>query len=378
MKSTSVLFICFVFLGLTACEDPSNVGIGLIGGEGGEPVVATVQAETFEPIPMDDVTGDLNRVLSGAVDDPLFGMIAAAGYLDFGAVALRDGFEDNPVTSARLRLRRDYVYGDTTSQLTFTLRSMPQEWTATGASPDTTVEAGSVITEFTMTAADTLVDVALPQEWISANDAILRGSSFIENFHGFQVSASAGNAVVGFSTSGTTLRAYTASDSAIFSVSKSLSTLRRTGDPTLPPDRIGMQDGIGPASKLVFDLAGEELQRSGVNRAVLRVSVDQELMEPETPGFVRPAINQLDLYGVTDAEEAIAIERASLDTTGVFTFQSGELRRQFQQIILGERTFERFELRIPLSAVTINALTFYDTGVAERAPVALFTLTRVQ
>ena len=98
----------------------------------------------------------------------------------------------------RLRLAPTYVYGDTTSVLTYELRRMSADWSFPGASPDTTLSVGDQIFSFSFNASDTLVDVVLPSAWVAENDALLRGTTFASDFHGFQIAPVSGNAVVGF------------------------------------------------------------------------------------------------------------------------------------------------------------------------------------
>lgn len=367
-----------LLLGLTACEDPSNVGLGLIGGEGGEPVTVTVPATGVSAQPLKDVTGDVSRVLAGAVDDPLLGGLSSNGYVDFGAALTTDAFKNGRVSRAVLRLRRNYVYGDTTSRLTYELRRMPATWNAAGASSDTTLAVGAVITTFQLTAADTLVTVALPAAWVAEHDALLRGTTFIEDFHGFALTPVSGNAVVGFDRSRSELRAFAGTDSARYAVSRTLSTVRRTKPAALPAGRIALQDGAGPGVALRFDLAQEALRKAALNNVIVRVYADTTLLKP-TGAFARPTLKELHLYGITPEGTALALDVATRDTSGAFTFRSraNPLRSEIQKVLMGTRTIERFELRIPASETSVNPVVLYNAAVEAKAPRTYLTITRV-
>lgn len=362
-------------LGLTACEDPSNVGIGLVGGEGGEPVLIDVKAAVFEPTPLVDPSTDTARVLAGTAADPLLGDLRAVGYMDLSALQQTDGFKNNPVSSAVLFLEPGYVYGDTTSTLQFQLRSIPSAWTGAGASPDTTLPVGDVITAFSFSPTDTLVRVPLPAEWVMEQDTLLRGTTFSTNFHGFQIEPVSGNAVVGFNRSRSFLRAYTSADSASFPTTRTLSSVTRTGTLNVPPDRLVIQDGTGPTVQLAFDFTQEGLPQSGLNRALLRIHVDT-LLDKTGTTFVRPRLDRLDLYAVTKDGEAYPIERAPLDSLGTFTFLTPTLRAELQDVLLGKIQVERFELRVPRGQNSLNPIFLYNDGSDERAPKVLLTVTR--
>lgn len=374
-----------MLLTLGACENPTNVGMDLIGEQGGEPTIRTIEATSLEHHPINDVTGQDARILVGRVDDPAFGTVAATGYVDFAQPSnLSGGFRDNPVTSATLRLYPDYRYGDTTATVTYALRTVPQEWTATDAPADTTLPAGELIREFTFTASDTLVEVPLPADWISANDATLRSGSFADTFHGFQLAPVSGNAVLGFifncPTQSTTctesrLRVATSADSASFFATKTLTTTRRPEAPDLPAARIGLQDGAGPAGALYFDLDVQEPY--ALNRAVFQVYADTLLQQQTPPHFVRPTIRQLELYAIPDEGAAIPVESATLDAEGRFTYRSETLRRLLQDVLLGNVTIERFELRIPPSSNTVNTVALYTPAAETQAPRAILTLTPI-
>ena len=48
-------------LALTACDDPSNVGIELVEEGGGEPVVRVLTPSVIEEEPINDITGAVPR-----------------------------------------------------------------------------------------------------------------------------------------------------------------------------------------------------------------------------------------------------------------------------------------------------------------------------
>jgi len=73
MRRSSVWSCCVLLLLLaTGCDDPSAVGIGLIGEEG-LPVTVRLPADSVLTASQKDRTGNTARVLAGRVADPLVG-----------------------------------------------------------------------------------------------------------------------------------------------------------------------------------------------------------------------------------------------------------------------------------------------------------------
>ncbi len=366
---------------LTACEDPSNVGIGLVGDQQGEPFTSTRKPASFVEESYRDITGNTRRVLAGQVTDPLFGVIEATGYLDFGTGGtLSTAFKNGPAQSAELVLNRDYRYGDTTGTVVLRLRDMPSEWDPAGASGDTTITSGSTITEFSFAASDTLIAIPLPQAWVTRNDTTLRSTAFSTSFHGFQIEGVSGNLVSGFDSDDTYLRVVSGSDTVRYSVGKTLTGLRRSGPANLPPNRILVQDGFGKAVGLTVqpsDTVG------AVNRALIRLPIDTLTMALNTPtGFYRPPLRSIDVQGrstdgklVVDARGSAAIDvTIGQATDGTFTIAFPTLTDAVQDILLGKGAIRRFQLR-PSFDNTINPVLFYTSDSAERIPSVVLTIT---
>lgn len=375
-------------LTLTACEDPSNVGLGLVGEQGGRPVAAEEAITDFRAETLGRPSNVLVRVLAGVVDDPLLGTITAEGYVDFVPVSSSD-FRAGTVQSAELRLLPTYVYGDTTAEVTLAVRPVSAEWDDEGLPIDTTISVGGVIREFTFRPTDSLVVVPMPDTWVTSNDELLRSADFAEDFHGFRLDHISGNAVMGFGPTSTVLRARTEDDSASFPIAQAYAALRKQ-EAALPPNRLLVQAGVGPQARFNFELA-DDIEASAVNRVALTFSTDTVTVDQNTlPGFVRPMIRTLDLYGVSSEEALVLLARASRDDRGRFVFRSDLLAREIQRTLLEDHTFDHFEIRIPAPATTpddqselalltasISAVLFHDTGAAENAPVAYLTLTPI-
>lgn len=380
--------ISCIALVFAACEDPSNVGIGLVGeDQGGQPDVRVLDLAQFENAPLERPAGSLPRVLAGRVDDPLIGTIEAEGYFDLTSTA-SSRFRENEVQSATLLLRPTYIYGDTTARATFAVRQINEVWPASGLPPDTVLSTGDVIGEFEFTPTDTLVLVAMPESWIAENDDLIRSSGFVDDFHGFRLEQVSGNAVVGFAGE-TQLRAFTEADSAVFPVVRSYSAVRRTTSANLPPQRILYQAGSGPLTSLQIDLESEALLNAAINKVALTFQTDTLTLSQKPPNFRRPIITSLDLYGILDDDRLALIDRAEMDSEGRFIFDGASLAGELQRILLGTRSFDRFELRLPVgqgsfgetgTAIvqgSIDVQLFYDTSSVEYAPGGFVTVTPI-
>ena len=357
-------------LALTACDDPSNVGIELVEEGGGEPVVRVLTPSVIEEEPINDITGAVPRVLAGQVNDPMLGTITATGYLDFQRV---DSVNASDITGVMLRLVRDYVYGDTMAALTLTLRELTEEWNALGARADTTLPLGASVTTFTFEPLDSLVTVDLPETWVRDNDTTLVSFDFGEVFHGFALEATAAEAVVGFDFNQSFLRITTEQDTLDYPVSLTLSGVIRTGQPTIPEGRFLIQDGTGPT--LSFNVDFDGLDDTPLNAAFVRFFADTLAVQETPPNFVRPLIETLQLVRITEEDAAFVMAEASLGDDGSYRFSDATLREVLQQTFFGQDLYDHFALRIPFTDNTINVILLFDAASDETAPEVLLTLS---
>ncbi|ARA92455.1 hypothetical protein AWN76_004245 [Rhodothermaceae bacterium RA] len=363
---------------LIACEDPSNVGIGLVGEEGGTPFIVDIPGATVSAEPTRDLTGNAARFLTGSVFDPLLGTTTATAYVDFFATASAD-FQASTVDTVVLRLKRDYLYGDTTATITLMLRAMSEDWSAEDVPADTTLEPGDVILEgFTFSAADTLIEVPLPSDWVAANDEVFRSDDFLTAFNGFQLTTTAGNVVVGFNRDDSSLLAVTASeDTTIFNITKNLSTYVQQADGAdLPPDVLLIRDGTGPMGRLTFDFARDSTRQQFLNRVVVQLPAVEDVLAANTPSnFHRPLLSTLNLRGVdeTSGNAATLVSSATL-SDGVVAFESADLRTIVQRLLFDEAPITHFTIEAPATDNTLNVL-LVRIPPAEDAPRARLTLT---
>ena len=357
-------------LALTACDDPSNVGIELVEEGGGEPVVRVLTPSVIEQEPINDITGAVPRVLAGQVNDPMLGTITATGYLDFQRV---DSVNASDITGVMLRLVRDYVYGDTLAALTLTVRELTEEWNALGARADTTLPLGASVTTFTFEPLDSLITVDLPETWVRDNDTTLVSFYFGDVFHGFALEATAAEAVVGFDFNQSFLRITTEQDTLDYPVSLTLSGVIRTGQPTIPEGRFLIQDGTGPT--LSFNVDFDGLDDTPLNAAFVRFFADTLTIQETPPNFVRPLIETLQLVRITEEDAAFVMAEASLDDNGSYRFSDATLREVLQQTFFGQDLYDHFALRIPFTDNTISVMLLFDATSDETAPEVLLTLS---
>lgn len=357
-------------LALAACDDPSNVGIGLVEGGGSEPVVRVLAPSVLGEEPLNDITGSVPRVLAGQVNDPMLGTISAVGHLDFQRV---DTISASNITGVSLLLARDYVYGDTMAPMTLTVRAIDEDWNALGAKADTTLALGEAITTFTFGPLDSLVTVALPETWVRANDTTLASSMFEDIFHGLALEAMATEAVVGFDFEQSFLRVFSEQDTLDYPVTRTLSGVTRTGQPTLPAGHLLLQDGAGPT--LAFNVDLDEFADTPLNAAFVRFFADTLAVQDTPPTFVRPMIETIQLVRVTEDDQAFVVAEATRTDDGHYRFSDARLSDVLQQTFFGQDLFDHFELRIPFIDNTINVMLLFDAASDETAPEILLTLS---
>ena len=394
----TALLICMGAL-LAACDDPANVGGDLLGAAGGDPVNTVEPLSSLRAAELKQPATSPPRVLTGMVQDPVLGQYEVQGYFDITAVT-SDDFQAGNVEAVELRLRRTYVYGDSTSELRAVLRDISEDWDADDIPTGTSFATGPIITEFTFLATDTLVVVPLPDSWVSEHDPILRDPDVGNLFHGFRIDPVEGNAVVGFGPVGSVLFASTGADSVFYPVSKAYPFVERSASADLPEDRFLMQAGTGPNPEFSLSVYSDSgnypstpPEEVSINRATFTLWVDTLTFRQNTPvHFERPLLRTLDLYRRAPGDSAYALTgRSTMDDQGRFVFEGPALARAIEENIAEDIVFE---IRMPdpgnLSTTlpsgqashyyyhsSLNPMLFYDANAGNQAPAGFITLTPI-
>jgi len=395
---------CLFLVTFAACENPGNVGEGLVGGLDGTPETKVLQASSVEPDTVRDVTGNVlvptigggarwlgnsTRVLAGRVADPMLGTMAAKGYVDF-AGSTSQAFRNGTVTAAELHLVPNYTYGSVVTQATFRLNEIREEIDMTSAKADTSFAEnviGDFITEFSIKPSDTLVVIPLPPAFIAANDTTFRSERFATSFHGFQISSTGTDAIRGFSADSSMLRVVSGQDTVDFPVTKILTTLTRESEPTLPEGYVLIQDGFGEAANFDFPFEQAGFGPSAINRVVFALPADTVATQANAPaGFVRPLLREVSLYTLSDDGDV-----ARLGYTSLIDFRLGTKDARFildhegltdivQSRLEGDDTLSGFRITPDVESNTINPILIY-TGNSQtipdpgKAPQATVTFT---
>ncbi len=372
-------FIAFSLSLFMACEDPSNVGLGLVGDETGQPITTSLELTSFQPAPQMGIVGNFVQFLAGEVDDPTLGTTVATGYVDVAPnTVLTTNYRNGTVEKVILRLEPSYMYGDTLQELTLAVHEVLEEFTGLVPNADSIPPVGPELFQFSMIPTDTLLALELPASWVTHNDAALRTADFAKDFHGFQLVPVSGNAVVGFhnaTTQLTGLQSIVGSDTLSLTANKSISQLTKTVNAGAQPDRVLFQNGTGPKVNLSFSL--DTLQNVSLNRFVVRVPYDASALE--TPvNFFRPPVENLSLHGVLSDTTSKVLAISQSNEEGYYDFISEVLHDDMQQFLLGVDPFESYELRFADSpSNSINSLVLHDLSSATATPVVILTYTEL-
>ncbi|MFV1980950.1 MAG: hypothetical protein ACC655_07340, partial [Rhodothermia bacterium] len=311
---------------IAGCDDPSNVGLGLIGEGDIEPIRVFLEGADLPSERAAVITGGIRsgvtfsgptRFLAGVADDPVFGVIEAIGYVDFSVpVSLGNDFRSGTLTSVSLHFAPDgYVYGDTVATTQLTISDMSGAWTAFGARSDTTLTPGDSITSVDYRFTEDVLVIDMPQEWVDANASVVLDRNFTDIFDGFQVSSTGAAAVTGFAGLPSFMRVTTTTGSADYPMSKLLTTLRKHSAAEIP-GRTQVQDGFGDNAILDFDFQVDSIAGSAVSRAVVDVRVDVSIFESPPPDFVRPIPTSISLIGIREDGTRRILKSASIRTEG--------------------------------------------------------------
>ncbi len=373
IKSFGILLVLF----LTACEDPTSVGLDLVGDDSGEPITKRFDLTSFQEASDNGIVDNTGQVLAGMVNDPTMGSLSVEGYFDVRTNTDRTSdYRDGTIEKALLNLETSYMYGDTLEQITFGLHEVLSEFSALNTTTDSIPEIGPEILQFTMLPTDSIVTVELPEGWITAHDVSLREEDFDDLYHGFKLTPIAGNAVVGFHnaiTRQTAIKGIVGTDTVSYTADKRVTFSTRTVDATTLPERILFQRGVGPKIRLNFDLAS--LQDVSLNRVALRVPFDTDAFD--TPSnFFRPEIENLSLYGVLSDSTTELLAISQNNEEGFYDFVSETFHSVVQQFILGFEPYEAYEIRFPVTSNnSIDALILYDQTSVVETPGIFFTYT---
>ncbi len=389
---TRLFCLALAALLFAACDDPSNVGLGLVGDEGSSPTIARTGLP-LTPLDRIERTGNADQSLAGTTADPILGTITAAAYLDFGAPRVLnanstvEGFRSTAVSGVTLDLPISYRYGDTLSTVRYALRSIDTPFNAVSAPSDTSFAAGEVITTFEASASASVVTVTLPDEWVARLDTTLRGDSFLDSFNGFYVEPLSGNAVLGFrqfsptSQSLVALTARSAADTVRFVANAGATTISRSNAPPLAQGNVLVQDGFRHA--LTVDLSDSSLIRTYRNVGLARIAVELPTLSvlESTGSYVRPsALPSLELVALTATDADVVnggvlllqVRPELID--GTLRFSSPRLQQLLQRTLLGDtqcfdtaatNCFGRLGFRFTPASNTIGA--FVLTGEARAA-----------
>ena len=388
-------WIGVVSLGLLtmACEDPANVGGGLVEEQAGAPVVIAKPLATFAPDTLNDITSGvlssqntgLPPALAGKVVDDLFGTVEATGYIDFSQVAsLSSDFTDGTIAEVVLALVPKYLYGDTLTPVSLGLYDMSEDWVAgnqrardVGQPGDTAFVVGSEVLTFEGTPTDSVISVPMPAAWITANASKLQNEDFSTLFHGFQLrpTGAMGNAVIGMGV-GTNLRVVAGGDTVRYFMSESVSGILYEDDALIPAERLHARDGAGPTVGFTLNLDSDSLKRVPLNRFRLVLHVDTLTAANPPANFVRPPLTEVQLTArLSNGLEALLATTTLED--GQLIFESANLRNDIQALMLEESLIETFRLNFPRVNNTIGSLLLYDLQVSEKQPEAILTVTPV-
>ena len=290
------------------CEDPSNVGLGIIGEEEVEPTRVRLEGSDLPSERAAVITGGLrsgasfagaSRLLMGNADDPLFGRIETTTHVDFSiAIGTGSGYRNGTLNSVDLVFAADdYVYGDTTAVTRVVFHDMDQSWTAFGARSDTTLALGDSALSVPLVLTSSSLIVSMPAEWVEANASTILSENFPDLFHGFGMRSMGDGHIVGFSAADSYMRVATTTGTVDYPMSEILTTLQKDVVPVVDGKSI-VQDGFGENAILDFGFSVDSIAGSAISRTVVEVYVDLSVYENPPPNFVRPVPLSLDLVGL--------------------------------------------------------------------------------
>lgn len=365
----------------TGCDDPSNVGQGLLDPQTGDTQVTSLSPSDLSLGDRSDLTGGnaasgAIRALTGRVDDPVLGRIQSTGFVDFvPSSQFETSFVNGSVSWAGLSLNLDYRYGDTTGVVNLDLYSVTENWLSNEIGADSEVPMGDLIASFEVPVTEGVVQLPLPQDWIDENDATLRGTSFSDSFHGFGLVPTDGDAIVGFRFSESRLRASTvAGDTVSFALSK-VGTVTDLAESNPPSGHVVLQDGAHGGITLRFPFNDGPLDEALIHRVILHLNA-VDLSSQYPIGFNRPLPGVLGLEAVSaEGTSRLEIAEVSINSEGAFVIANTTLTNVFQSANLGKSSLDRFELYFPPEQSGIGFFAFPQDGGSDSVEAVITATT---
>jgi len=367
----------------TGCDDPSNLGQGLVDAQAGETVVVPFSPSSFEQNTIGDQTGGnaaagALRALFGAAEDPIAGTISSHGFVDFVPSSQFDSsFLTGSVSFAELVFDIDYVYGDTTGTTTFDVVSVPDDWLSTQIRADSTIVTGSLVTSVTAPAVRGQIRIPLPESWITTNDPLLRSDGFSANFHGFGLIPTQSDAVLGIRFLNSELRASAVPGDTVSFVLSKVGSI--AGTPAQPNnDYVFLRDGAEGGLNIRFPFEDGPIDDSMIHRVLLRFQTESVSSAYPT-GFAVNRPGTIGLRAVSaDGTVALEVAEINLNEDGSFTFDNTTLTNLFQSANLGKSILDRFEMYLPAEQSGVGFLTFRgSSGTEDPGIQAFLTLTPI-
>lgn len=372
-----LFFAASLLFAVSACSETGGVGLDLIEEEGGDPVRVTLIPTETALEPVEKVTGAVrgsaafsglvSTVMLGKVDDPLVGSRAATGYIDFRRNLVPTTFPSDTVIGVQLRFVRSYSYGDTSGVYTFALSEMQEAWDPANRVSSNDLNPGREVMTFSMRASDSLVTVELPEPWVAERRSVMNSTGFDSLFHGFRIAPLDARSVFGFSATTSVLRIGAKADTVDMISERIFTHIQVNSRPVSPEGVLPLLDGMGEAIRTEIDFSSANLPGGTLSRLTFTIPAAMDL-PGSSPGtsFVRPPLQQLNLYGVRSDGTSDLISTTVSDTTGTFEFigvsaaTETTLLRVAQKFLLGTTPYDHFRLQAPTTVHTMNS-TFVRT-----------------
>ena len=379
------LLLAGLALALAACQDPSGVGLTLIGDETSDPNARLFPADSVYLAERTEATGGFangtgtpvqTNVLLGEATDPLLGDVRATAYIDVRAANQTPDFDERTIDQVQIRLDRGFVYGDTLGTLPVEVREITASpgWSPEGLPVDTTLATGPLLTSATVSMRDTLTTISLPQDFVDARGPTLR-DSVNTLFEGFQIRVPEGagpmpGSVLGVfagPSSDSAVRLITAPylnddgettrDTVDYPLVEVYSAIAR-GEAAPAPGRVLLRDGAPDALAFRFDV--DALTNLPLANAGLRIPFDRGVLETGD-GFNRPLVGSVSVFAVrADSTRQFVVRRevpaADAERPNEISVRDRELTNVYQALLLGLADIVAVEVVPEASPLTLGTL----------------------
>lgn len=371
--SLSFVFALGLLIMLAGCERPGSVGNGLTDS-GAE---VQIQSDTIEVVStraFDAFSGNYSRFSAGGFNDPIFGDIAATGFIKPALPAANDTLTQDATMKMRLLFDNADVLGDTLAEQTFDVYEVNEFWrpNVIKLKGNLAIKNSPKVASFTVGEEDSL-EVTLDPQWVDNHyrpyvdsDSTTTDSLYKNEEFGLALVPTNSNKVIPFDVSSTQFVFENPSDTSTVSSSQWAYQIERNNRPEPPQGTAVVHNMLEQTLKFSFDVSSIDISAPNISRAELVFYRDETALSQSISGSQnRPKVKTVQLHYVDSTQTPDNLLPGSPIANGSYSEEDNAYHfniTQFIQrgLINGLTEGQNFYLTLPNDGTVKSSLIYVD------------------